>query len=201
MPLSDDQKALLRLLAQREQGYEDIGALMGLSVEQVRGRVREALAALDQEVDEGTPPRRDAEPAAPAPPPRPQADAPAEDEPPSPEAIPNEDARRLHATATEGRRKATERPRGPSESPPAPPRPSRPARPARPSPARLPLPRDRRRLFELVGGVAVVTLFVLFATGLVNIGGGGGSKSSTTTSATSPAKRPAAKARSSPRPC
>jgi hypothetical protein len=46
--LSDDQKALLRLLAQREQGYEDIGALMGLSVGEVRERVREALAALNE---------------------------------------------------------------------------------------------------------------------------------------------------------
>lgn len=65
MPLSDDQKALLRLLAQREQGYEDIGALMGLSVEQVRARVREALAALD-EVEEPAP-----KAAAPPPPPPP----------------------------------------------------------------------------------------------------------------------------------
>ena len=33
MALSEDQKAMLRLLAQREEGYEDIGALTGLSVE------------------------------------------------------------------------------------------------------------------------------------------------------------------------
>jgi DNA-binding CsgD family transcriptional regulator len=46
--LSDDQKAMLRLLAQREQGYDDIAALMGLSVDQVRAKVRGALAGLDQ---------------------------------------------------------------------------------------------------------------------------------------------------------
>lgn len=48
MALSDDQRALLRLLAQREEGYEDIAALMGLSVEEVRARVKGALAELDE---------------------------------------------------------------------------------------------------------------------------------------------------------
>ena len=53
MALSDDQKAMLRLLAQREQGYEDIAALMGLSVDEVRAKVKDALAQLE---DEGLPP-------------------------------------------------------------------------------------------------------------------------------------------------
>ena len=48
MALSDDQKAMLRLLAQREQGYDDIAALMGLSVDQVREKVKDALAELEQ---------------------------------------------------------------------------------------------------------------------------------------------------------
>ncbi len=52
--LSDDQKAMLRLLAQREQGYEDIAALMGLSVDEVRAKVRDAAAQLEEE---GRPPR------------------------------------------------------------------------------------------------------------------------------------------------
>jgi hypothetical protein len=47
--LSKDQKAMLRLLAQREQGYEDIGALMGLSVEQVRAKVKQALEEIESE--------------------------------------------------------------------------------------------------------------------------------------------------------
>ncbi len=55
MPLSDDQKALLRLLAQREQGYEDIAALKGKSVAEVRDEVREALAALDAPPPEPAP--------------------------------------------------------------------------------------------------------------------------------------------------
>lgn len=47
MALSDDQRALLRLLAKREEGYEDIAALKGLSVERVRAEVSDALAELD----------------------------------------------------------------------------------------------------------------------------------------------------------
>jgi hypothetical protein len=56
MGLSDDQRALLRLLAQREQGYEDIAALKGKSVEEVREEVREALAALDAPPPKPSPP-------------------------------------------------------------------------------------------------------------------------------------------------
>ena len=55
MALSDDQKAMLRLLAQREQGYDDLASLMGLSVEEVRARVKEALEELDR--GESTPPQ------------------------------------------------------------------------------------------------------------------------------------------------
>jgi outer membrane biosynthesis protein TonB len=47
--LSGDQKALLRLLAQREQGYDDVAALMGLSVDEVRVRVKDALDAVERE--------------------------------------------------------------------------------------------------------------------------------------------------------
>jgi hypothetical protein len=74
--LTDDQKAMLRLLAQREEGYEDMAALMGLSVEQVRAKVKEALAEVEE-----------TEPAAeepPAPPPEAPAPAPAPPPPPPP---------------------------------------------------------------------------------------------------------------------
>ena len=56
MGLSDDQRALLRLLAQREDGYEDIAALKGKSVAAVRDEVRAALAALDAPPPEPPPP-------------------------------------------------------------------------------------------------------------------------------------------------
>lgn len=70
MALSDDQRAMLRLLAQREQGYEDMAALMGVSVEELRGRVKAALAELEKEGKE-----------APELPPEPEATKPAPEEP------------------------------------------------------------------------------------------------------------------------
>ncbi len=63
MALSDDQRALLRLLAQREQGYEDIAALKGKSVEDVRAEVRAAIAAMDAPPPEPPPPPPEPEPA------------------------------------------------------------------------------------------------------------------------------------------
>jgi hypothetical protein len=56
MALSDDQRALLRLLAQREEGYEDIAALKGMSVADVRAEVRDALAELQASADAPPPP-------------------------------------------------------------------------------------------------------------------------------------------------
>lgn len=56
MPLSDDQKAMLRLLAQREDGYDEMAAVMSISVEELRGRVKEALAEMDASATEA--PRR-----------------------------------------------------------------------------------------------------------------------------------------------
>lgn len=50
MALSDDQKAILRLLAQRgAAGYEDLSALLGISVEEVHQRAKGAAAALEAE--------------------------------------------------------------------------------------------------------------------------------------------------------
>jgi hypothetical protein len=62
--LSDDQKAMLRLLAQREEGYADMASLMGISVEEVRARVKDALAEVDKDQ-----PAPAGEPASPSPPP------------------------------------------------------------------------------------------------------------------------------------
>lgn len=83
MGLTDDQKAMLRLLAQREEGYDDMAALMGISVEEVRERVKEALA----EVEEPPAPEEEPEPPtepAPAPPPAPEPPVVAEPPPPPP---------------------------------------------------------------------------------------------------------------------
>jgi Sigma-70, region 4 len=80
--LSEDQKAMLRLLAQREQGYDDIAALMGISVEQVRERVKDALDQLKDEGDSAEELPSAEPPAQPAPPPPPPPKE------PSPQAAP-----------------------------------------------------------------------------------------------------------------
>jgi hypothetical protein len=92
--LSDDQRAMLRLLAQREQGYEDMAALMGVSVEELRGRVKEALAELEKEGKEAPalPPKpaavAEAPPTAPEPTPAPEPEPPAPVAPPPPPPTP-----------------------------------------------------------------------------------------------------------------
>jgi hypothetical protein len=86
MALSDDQRVMLRLLAQREQGYEDLAALMGLSVDEVRAKVKDALAALEEgEVAPPLPPEPVAPPAAPEPA-KSEPPAAAKPSPPSPAA-------------------------------------------------------------------------------------------------------------------
>jgi len=93
--LSDDQRAMLRLLAQREQGYEDMAALMGVSVEELRGRVKEALSELEKEGKEAPSlppapetPRAAPEPPKPPAPPPPEAPKAAGEESPKPSAAP-----------------------------------------------------------------------------------------------------------------
>jgi hypothetical protein len=50
LALSDDQKAILRLLAQRgAAGYEDLSALMGISAAEVHRRAKQAAAELEGE--------------------------------------------------------------------------------------------------------------------------------------------------------
>lgn len=152
MGLTDDQKAMLRLLAQREEGYEDMAALMGISVEEVRDRVKEALAEVDEpaateEVSAPEPaapasPPPAVAPAAPAEPPRAVIDAPAANAPaPAPAAPKAQPAKR-----------ATQIPR-------------------------LKVPKDRGALIGLGAGGLLVLIFVIV---LIVAGDGGGS--STTTS-------------------
>jgi hypothetical protein len=156
--LTDDQKAMLRLLAQREEGYDDMAALMGISVEEVRERVKEALA----EVEEPSTTEQGLEaPGKPAPQPPQAAEPPAPAEPPPP--------------ATEA----------PAATPPAPATPvSEPA--SKPARARkrtqipsLRVPKDRGALIGLGAGILVVVALVIV---LIVGGDGGGSSSSNATS-------------------
>jgi hypothetical protein len=139
---------MLRLLAQREQGYEDIAALMGLSVEQVRAKVNEALAEIDSTKAAAppspTPPAPAEEPTTP-----PKAEAPAvAPKPPAPAPTSTSTGAPAPAAAASAAPKAQKR--------------------ARPS-----LPSDRRHLIEWAGGGVVVLLIVLFITGAIDIGGSG----------------------------
>lgn len=163
MGLTDDQKAMLRLLAQREEGYDDMAALMGISVEEVRERVKEALAEVEE------PPAPAEEPAAPsAPTTPPDPTPPPAAEPPAP----------------------VEPPPAPTEKPaPAPPAPAEPAGEPGSKPAatnkrsaQIPsfkVPKDRGALIGLGAGALVVIALVIV---LIVGGDGGGSSTSEATS-------------------
>jgi hypothetical protein len=142
MALSEDQKAMLRLLAQRgEQGYEDVAALMGIGVDEVYAKATEAAGQLESE---GIP--------APAIPPPPGASA-AEKAPPPPDA-------RLPAREgpAESQPPVTEKPAGPA------PAPRSTAKPRRPTPAQRPrpsLPSASGARAAIAAGVLVVIALVV----------------------------------------
>lgn len=131
MALSDDQRALLRLLAKREEGLEDIAALKGKSVEEVRAEVEEAL----KEVQESESPSED------APQPSPPAPAPAEPETPK-AAEPAPEKKEQPAAAPEAPAPGAARPR---------PRAARPALP----------PERRRLVLLAGGALGIVAIVLL----------------------------------------
>lgn len=83
MALSEDQKALLRLLAQGDVSIEDIAALKGKSVEQVQAEVSAALGESKREDGPPAPKPVEEEPPAPQPDPEPEPEKPAP-KPPKP---------------------------------------------------------------------------------------------------------------------
>ncbi len=147
---------MLRLLAQREQGYDDLAALMGLSVDEVRAKVTEALAEVEAE----------GEPAPDLPP----APAPPAPEPPQAEPAPEP---------------ATPEPQEREEEPPPPPPPPRAKKAPRakkPSPQaakaearaggpKLSIPQDRGVQAAIGAGLLVVIAIVV----ILIVGGSGGS--------------------------
>ncbi len=150
MALSEDQKAMLRLLAQRgEQGYENLSALLGIGTDEVYAKAQAAAAQLEAEgipAPSVPPPPGGSEPA----PPAAKESPPAEEEPaesPSPE----------------------------PESAPDPPRPA--AKPAPEAPAPSPTPPSRSG-FELPSGrgaraaVAASALVVVALVLILLLGGG-----------------------------
>lgn len=169
MALSDDQKAILRLLAQRgAAGYDDLAALMGISVDEVHRRALKAAADLEAEGipapsipepgGEVGPPSvaKDGE----APPGGPTSPKPSEKLPPAKEAAPEKKA----APEPVKPMPHHEHGHGPKKI------------------AREAKLLENRGLWAIVVGVAIVVLFVVIL--LVSSGGGGSDSSSTTASAT-----------------
>lgn len=153
MGLTDDQKAMLRLLAQREEGYDDMAALMGISVEEVRERVKEALAEVEE------PPESEQEPeppAAPTPTPPPAAEPhtpvvpppPAEEPKPTPP-VPTEAAGETSPKSVVAKKRSAQIPS-------------------------LKVPKDRGALIGLGAGALVVIALVI----VLIVGGDGGGSSS-----------------------
>lgn len=165
MALSDEQNAMLRLLASGEQGYDDIAALMGLSVTEVRAKVVGALAQLEAEgkpvpdvpspVPGGAKPAAAAAPPTPDPVPEPPAKVPSEPEPVIAEPTPPKAA----AAAT--------------------PPPSTP-----PSGGRTITLPSGRNAWLLGGGIAAIVVIVVVI--LLVSGGGSDNSSSATSGSTTP---------------
>jgi hypothetical protein len=158
---------MLRLLAQREEGYEDMAALMGISVEDVRNRVKEALAEVDQSDEAAEEPLKPEPTLEPPPPPAPETRQPvAEDPPLTPPAPPTPGSPQPTV-------KAPAAAKGSGNRPPQLPRPK--------------LPRDRGALVGLGAGAATVLILVI----VLLVAGDGGGSSSTTTASTEGGTTPA----------
>jgi hypothetical protein len=158
MELSNDQKAILRLLAQRgAAGYDDLTALMGMNAAEVHERAKAAAAQLEADgIPAPTiPPPGEAEPAEPGP-----VATPAPAAPDRPAAV--------EASAT------------PPTAAPEPPRKDPPKSPA--SRPKLALPKSNGARAAIAAGVAVVVALIII---LIVSGGGGGGSGGTTTSASS----------------
>jgi hypothetical protein len=150
MELSDDQKAILRLLAQRgAAGYDDLTALMGLDAAEVHERAKAAAVQLEAEgiPAPSIPPPGTAEPEAPAQPPEPEPVATPEREAPAPQSAVVEPPAAAGARAPEPPRK--DPPKSPGSRP------------------KLALPGSARARIALAAviAVAVVLIVVLAVSG------------------------------------
>jgi hypothetical protein len=183
--LSDEQNAMLRLLASGEQGYGDIAALLGLSEAEVRAKVVGALAQLQAEgrpapdipppVPGGAQPA--AEAAAPEPaPPAAQAEPTAEPVQAEPTAPQTAAAEPQAAPAPVAPKAASGKPEAvpaPAVAPASPP-------PSGPSGGRtVTLPTGRGAW--LLGGAVLATIAVIVVV-IILVSGGGGDNSPSTAS-------------------
>jgi hypothetical protein len=183
--LTDEQNAMLRLLAQGEQGYADIAALMGLSEDEVRAKVVGALAQLQAEgkpaPDVPPPVAGGAQPAAEVAPPEPEpveeepADEAEEDEPAVAEVVaPKEPAKPKPAKKAAPKPKPVAKPAAAGAS-------------ASTSPSggkTITLPTGRKAW--IYGGGAILAIAAIVVVILLVSGGGSDNNSSSTASAETP---------------
>jgi hypothetical protein len=192
--LTDEQNAMLRLLAQGEQGYADIAALMGLGEDEVRAKVVGALAQLQAEgkpaPDIPPPIAGGAKPAAEVTPPEPepaQPEAPAASEEPEP-AIADAVAPSAEAEAAKtgaSASKAAARPASkPASAQASTPKPAAPVASSSSGGRTITLPTGRRAWLWGGGIVAVIAVIVVV---VLLVSGGGSDNSSSTASAETPA--------------
>lgn len=185
MALTDEQNAMLRLLASGEQGYADIAALLGLGEDEVRAKVVGALAQLQAEgkpaPDVPPPIAGGAHPAAEVTAPEPEPEAPAASEGSAESAI--ADAVAPSAAAQSGEAQASKPAAAPEPARPSAPRPA-----ATPTATGSPPPGGRtitlptgRKAWMLGGGVLAAIAVIVVVILLVS---GGGSDSSSTTAST-----------------
>ncbi|HEV7483997.1 MAG TPA: hypothetical protein VGO13_12950 [Solirubrobacterales bacterium] len=171
MELSNDQKAILRLLAQRgADGYEDLTALLGIDAAEVHERAQAAAAQLEAD---GIP-----APSIPAP----GAAEPAASPEPLKPASPSE-AVAEPTPASEPVAEPESSPAKPAPTPAVEPKPPAAAKPATPPPSKaktsrskLPLPKSGGARAALAAGVAIVVALVIV---ILVSGGGSGDDSST----------------------
>ena len=183
MALSDEQNAMLRLLASGEQGYGDIAALLGLSEDEVRAKVVGALAQLQAEgkpaPDIPPPIPGGAKPAAEAAPPEPEPPAgaaaeeapsePIQAEPSAPQAAPEPAAQASERQVPKPAAAAPGEPAKPAAVPPASPPPS--------GGRTITLPTGRKAW--LIGGGILAAIVVIVV--VIILVSGGDSSSNTTT--------------------
>lgn len=170
MELSNDQKAILRLLAQRgAAGYDDLTALLGISADEVHAKARAAAAQLEAD---GIP-----APSIPAPgsgDPEPPAELAARTEPPAP----SEPEKPAEPAAPEPVSQPVQTaPAAPKPATPPPPPPAPRAKPSQPP--KLSLPKSGGARAALAAGLAVVVALIV----ILALGGGGDSGDTTATTA------------------
>jgi hypothetical protein len=178
--LTDEQNAMLRLLAQGEQGYADIAALMGLSEDDVRAKVVGALAQLQAEgkpaPDVPPPIPGGAHPAAEVTPPEPEPKAPAASEEPEPaiaDAVaPSEPAEAAPPKSTPAPKPVAPKPAAPVAAAPS---------DRSPSGGRTITLPTGRKAWMLGGGILAAIAAIVVVILLVS---GGGNDSASTTAAT-----------------